>query len=96
MSSMRMYGAGDRSRTDTPITRRRILSPVRLPVPPLRLILFEDQYCKLSIAINANNFKHESVTTSVVETCYWVDFRSKPVLEFLLTNVNLSTTRPLK
>ena len=29
-------GAGGRSRTDTVVTNRRILSPVRLPVPPLR------------------------------------------------------------
>ena len=30
------YGAGGRSRTDTPSEGRGILSPVRLPVPPLR------------------------------------------------------------
>ena len=29
-------GAGDRSRTDTITNNRRILSPVRLPIPPLR------------------------------------------------------------
>ena len=30
------YGAEDRGRTGTVISNRRILSPVRLPVPPLR------------------------------------------------------------
>ncbi len=29
-------GAEDRNRTDTKFNLRRILSPVRLPVPPLR------------------------------------------------------------
>ena len=32
------YNAEDRNRTGTVITHRRILSPVRLPVPPPRLI----------------------------------------------------------
>ncbi len=32
------FYAGDRNRTGTVITHRRILSPVRLPVPPRRLI----------------------------------------------------------
>ncbi len=31
-----IYGAEDRNRTGTVITYRRILSPVRLPVPPPR------------------------------------------------------------
>ena len=31
------YYAGDRNRTGTSIATRRILSPVRLPVPPRRL-----------------------------------------------------------
>ena len=31
-------GAEDRNRTGTVVTYRRILSPVRLPVPPPRLI----------------------------------------------------------
>ena len=31
-------GAGDRNRTGTILSNRRILSPVRLPVPPLRHI----------------------------------------------------------
>ena len=31
-----IYGAEDRNRTGTVITHRRILSPVRLPVPPPR------------------------------------------------------------
>ena len=32
-------GAGDRNRTGTGLSPRRILSPVRLPVPPLRHVL---------------------------------------------------------
>ena len=32
------YGAEDRNRTDTTFRGRRILSPVRLPVPPPRLV----------------------------------------------------------
>ena len=32
------FGAEDRNRTDTTFKGRRILSPVRLPVPPPRLI----------------------------------------------------------
>ena len=32
-----LYYAEDRNRTGTVITHRRILSPVRLPVPPPRL-----------------------------------------------------------
>ena len=31
-----MLGAGDRNRTGTIFKDRRILSPVRLPIPPLR------------------------------------------------------------
>ena len=31
-----IYGAEDRNRTGTVFNHRRILSPVRLPVPPLR------------------------------------------------------------
>ena len=31
-------GAGDRNRTGTALSDRRILSPVRLPIPPLRHI----------------------------------------------------------
>ena len=34
-----IYGAEDRNRTGTVFNYRRILSPVRLPVPPLRHIL---------------------------------------------------------
>ena len=34
-----LYGAEDRNRTGTVFNYRRILSPVRLPVPPLRHIL---------------------------------------------------------
>ena len=34
--SIRNNGAEDRDRTGTIISNRRILSPVRLPVPPLR------------------------------------------------------------
>ena len=34
-----IYGAEDRNRTGTVFNHRRILSPVRLPVPPLRHIL---------------------------------------------------------
>ena len=33
---MGAYGAEDRDRTGTVITDRRILSPVRLPIPPPR------------------------------------------------------------
>ena len=33
-----LFGAEDRNRTDTTFKGRRILSPVRLPVPPPRLI----------------------------------------------------------
>ena len=33
-----LLGAGDRNRTGTGFNSRRILSPVRLPVPPLRQI----------------------------------------------------------
>ena len=37
--SFHIYGAEDRNRTGTVFNHRRILSPVRLPVPPLRHIL---------------------------------------------------------
>ena len=33
-----LFGAENRNRTDTVFNHRRILSPVRLPVPPPRLI----------------------------------------------------------
>ena len=33
---VRCFGAEDRNRTGTVFNHRRILSPVRLPVPPLR------------------------------------------------------------
>ena len=33
------FGAEDRNRTGTKFNPRRILSPVRLPVPPLRQVL---------------------------------------------------------
>ena len=33
------YGAGNRDRTGMILSNRRILSPVRLPIPPLRLKL---------------------------------------------------------
>ena len=33
---LKKYGAEDRNRTGTVFNHRRILSPVRLPVPPLR------------------------------------------------------------
>ena len=33
-----LHGASDRSRTGTGFDSRRILSPVRLPIPPLRPI----------------------------------------------------------
>ena len=36
---MGAYGAEDRDRTGTVITDRRILSPVRLPIPPPRHII---------------------------------------------------------
>ena len=32
------FGAENRNRTDTVFNHRRILSPVRLPVPPPRLV----------------------------------------------------------
>ncbi len=35
-----LFGAENRNRTDTVFNHRRILSPVRLPVPPPRLIFF--------------------------------------------------------
>ena len=35
-----MIGAGDRGRTGTIGKDRRILSPVRLPIPPLRQIIY--------------------------------------------------------
>ncbi len=35
---MGLNGAEDRNRTGTVVTYRRILSPVRLPVPPPRLV----------------------------------------------------------
>jgi hypothetical protein len=37
MKLMNLNGAEDRNRTGTVVTYRRILSPVRLPVPPPRL-----------------------------------------------------------
>ena len=36
VSSLLFYGAENRNRTDTVFYHRRILSPVRLPVPPPR------------------------------------------------------------
>ena len=36
-----MIGAGDRGRTGTIGKDRRILSPVRLPIPPLRQIIYK-------------------------------------------------------
>ena len=41
---MMVNGAEDRNRTGTVITNRRILSPVRLPVPPpRRIIAYQEQ-----------------------------------------------------
>jgi hypothetical protein len=40
-ASAKIFGAEDRNRTGTVVTYRRILSPVRLPVPPPRQNLLE-------------------------------------------------------
>ena len=39
--NIKMYTAEDRNRTGTKVTLRRILSPVRLPVPPPRPLTSE-------------------------------------------------------
>ena len=39
LNYQRFLSAGDRNRTGTGVKSRRILSPVRLPVPPRRLAL---------------------------------------------------------
>ena len=38
-----MNGAEGRIRTGTVVTYRRILSPVRLPIPPPRLIILKEE-----------------------------------------------------
>ncbi len=43
-------GAEDRNRTGTVVTYRRILSPVRLPVPPPRLVKTLALYFKMEAA----------------------------------------------
>ena len=41
------FGAEDRNRTGTKFNPRRILSPVRLPVPPLRQVLVYNSTMKI-------------------------------------------------
>ena len=53
---MGAYGAEDRDRTGTVITNRRILSPVRLPIPPPR-----QNYAKAEDGIRTRDPHHGKV-----------------------------------
>ena len=53
-----LHGAEDRNRTGTRGKSRRILSPVRLPVPPLRQLGSKGGTRTLSLSVNSRVLHH--------------------------------------
>ena len=68
-----LYGAENRNRTDTMFNHRRILSPVRLPVPPPRHDIIFSQVAISSISLLALRVGLEPTTYRLTAGCSTIE-----------------------